>query len=83
MEQIAPSSPLAPYVSVDPERMSGQPVFTGTRVPIKTLFDYLKGGEPLSVFLDDFEGVTAEQAESVIELAARGMLDGLGPSRAA
>jgi uncharacterized protein (DUF433 family) len=39
-------------VSIDPEIMNGAPVFAGTRVPIKNLFDYIEGGEPLSEFLD-------------------------------
>lgn len=83
MEQIAPDSPLAPYVSMDPERMSGQPVFKGTRVPIKSLFDHLAAGDSLDLFLDDFEGVGREQAQAVIELAAQGMLERLNGLRAA
>jgi uncharacterized protein (DUF433 family) len=83
MERIPESSPLFPYISCDSERMSGQPVFRGTRVLIRSLFDYLKGGESLDVFLDDFEGVTREQAEGVIELAAQGMLKNLDTLRAA
>lgn len=83
MEQIPPDSPLAPYISVDPERMSGAPVFRHTRVPIQALFDYLRAGEPLDVFLDHFEGVPRELAEGVIDLAARGLLGPLEKVRAA
>jgi len=36
-------------ISIDPEVMSGTPVFTGTRVPVKNLFDYMEGGDDLSV----------------------------------
>lgn len=38
----------------DPEKMSGVPVFPGTRVPIKHLFDYLEGGDSLDYFLEQF-----------------------------
>lgn len=55
-------------IEVDPEKMSGTPVFTGTRVPINHLFDYLKSGDSLDVFLADFPTVTREQALGVIEL---------------
>ncbi|SKB71775.1 DUF433 domain-containing protein [Dyadobacter psychrophilus] len=58
-------------VSIDPEIMSGAPVFAGTRVPIKTLFDYIEGGEPLSEFLDDFPSVTKEAALTVLEMAKK------------
>ena len=60
-------------VEVDPEKMSGTPVFTGTRVPIKNLFDYLEGGDSLEVFLDHFPTVSREQALGVIE-ASRQLL---------
>ena len=52
----------------DPEKMSGTPVFFGTRVPIKNLFDYLEGGDSLDEFLDDFPTVTREQALGVLEV---------------
>jgi uncharacterized protein (DUF433 family) len=51
----------------DPEKLGGTPVFFGTRVPIKNLFDYLEAGDSLDVFLDDFPTVTREQALGVIE----------------
>ena len=56
-------------VEVDPEKMSGTPVFTGTRVPIKHLFDYLEGGDTLEIFLDDFPTVSREQVLGVLELS--------------
>jgi uncharacterized protein (DUF433 family) len=56
------------FVEVDPEKMSGAAVFTGTRVPINHLFDYLEAGDSLGVFLDDFPTVTREQALGVLEL---------------
>jgi len=48
--------------------LGGIPVFTGTRVPVKTLFDYLKANHPLEEFLDDFPTVAREQAQQVIEV---------------
>jgi len=56
-------------VSIDPEVMSGTPVFFGTRVPIQNLFDYIEGGEDLAEFLDDFPSVSREAAIAVLEMA--------------
>ena len=64
------------FVWTDPERMSGTPCFRGTRVPVKTLFDYLSGGEPLEEFLDDFPGVKREQALAAIEAAGTKLVHG-------
>ncbi len=44
-------------INIDPEILGGAPVFYGTRVPIKNLFDYLETGESIEEFLNDFEGV--------------------------
>ena len=44
-------------ISIDPDIMHGTPVFSGTRVPIKNLFDYLEGGEGIDAFLEDFPSV--------------------------
>jgi uncharacterized protein (DUF433 family) len=63
-----------PFAHSDPETMSGVPVFIGTRVPVKNLIDYLKGGHPLEEFLEDFPGVTREQALSAIECGGEAML---------
>lgn len=49
--------------------MGGVPVFVGTRVPVKTLYDYLEAGDPLDDFLNDFPSVTRDQAIAVLELA--------------
>ena len=61
-------------IEVDPEKMSGTPVFSGTRVPINHLFDYLEAGDSLDVFLDDFPSVTREQALGVLELLRERLL---------
>lgn len=49
--------------------VSGTPIFAGTRVPIKNLFDYLAGGHSLDDFLDDFPSVSREQAVKTIDMA--------------
>jgi len=53
----------------NPEIMSGEPVFRGTRVPFQALFDYLGHGNTLDDFLDDFLGVTREVAIAALEEA--------------
>lgn len=60
-------------VSIDPEVMSGAAVFAGTRVPIQTLFDYIKGDEDLSEFLDDFPSVSKDAALAVLEMARKSL----------
>ena len=61
-------------VEVNPKKLSGVPVFTGTRVPIKNLFDYLEEGDSLEVFLDDFPTVTRGQVQAVLELSREKLL---------
>ena len=51
--------------------LGGIPVFTGTRVPINTLFDYLKANHPLDDFLDDFPTVARGQAQQLIEIVKK------------
>lgn len=64
---------LFEQISIDPEVMSGTPVFSGTRVPVKTLFDYIEGGDDLAEFLDDFPSVTKEAAIIVLKMAKRSL----------
>lgn len=52
----------------DPEILGGTPVFKGTRVPVRTLFDYLSDGLSLEYFLETFPSVTREQAADVLRL---------------
>jgi uncharacterized protein (DUF433 family) len=56
-------------VSRDPEVMSGELIFTGTRVPAKNLMDYLEAGHTLEEFLDDFPTVSREQSEGYLQMA--------------
>lgn len=58
-------------ITRDDDILGGIPVFTGTRVPVKTLFDYLKANHPLDDFLDDFPTVTRQNAQQVIEVVQR------------
>ena len=58
-----------PIISRDPEVMSGTPVFSGTRVPIKAMFDYLETGESVNEFLDDYPGVSKDQVIGLLEMA--------------
>lgn len=58
-----------PVVHSDPEIQGGVPVFVGTRVPVKTLFDHLEAGDSLDVFLEDFPSVSREQAVATLNMA--------------
>lgn len=60
---------LALVVSRDPEVHSGDLVFASTRVPVDTLIDYLKGGESIDQFLEDFPTVERWQVEAFLELS--------------
>ncbi len=64
---------LSQYVEVQPDLAGGAPVFKGTRVPVKTMFDYLEE-ESLEEFLLGFPTVSRQQAEGIIELAAEKFL---------
>jgi uncharacterized protein (DUF433 family) len=55
-------------VSRDPEVMSGELVFAGTRVEVKTLVDYLRAGHALDEFLEGFPSVSREQAEGYLQM---------------
>jgi uncharacterized protein (DUF433 family) len=61
-------------VHCDPDILSGIPVFVGTRVPARTLLDYLEAGDSLDDFLDDFPTVTREQAVAALELAKQALM---------
>jgi len=61
-------------IEINPEKVSGTPVFAGTRVPIKNLFDYLEGGESLEDFLEGFPPVSREQAVAVLEMAEKSLI---------
>ena len=69
----------ASLVSRDPEIMSGALCFTGTRVPVKSLFEYLEGSSSLEEFLEDFPSVSRQRAVAVLE-AARQQLTADAPA---
>lgn len=68
-------SQLDEIVWVDPDRMSGEPCFKGTRVPIQALIDHIEGNSTLEDFLRGFPTVSREQAIRFIELAKDNLLE--------
>ena len=63
-----------PAVERSPDRVSGAWVFRGTRVPVAALFENLESGARVEEFLEWFPGVSREQAEAVLEHAARSLV---------
>ena len=63
-----------PILHSHPQILSGEPVFTGTRVPVRTLLDYVESGDSLDSFLEDFPGVRRPQAEQLLEQVHTGKL---------
>ena len=56
-------------IQIDPEIQGGTPVFVGTRVPVKTLFDYLEAGDSLATFCEDFPSVPQKLCIAALEQA--------------
>ncbi len=67
-------------VHSDPEIQGGVPVFVGTRVPVKNLFDYLEAGDSLDEFLKSFPSVTRDQAVAALELAREALAPDAHPA---
>lgn len=61
-------------VHSDPEILGGTPVFVGTRVPIQALLDFLEGGDTIEDFLDNYPGVSRDQAIAFLEEAGRALI---------
>lgn len=57
---------MSSVISVSPDILGGTPVFAGTRVPVQTLLDYLKGGENIDDFLEGFPSVRREQVLAML-----------------
>ena len=57
------------YITIDKDIQNGQPVFSGTRVPVQTLFWHLENGVSINEFLKDFPSVTEDQTIGVLEIA--------------
>jgi uncharacterized protein (DUF433 family) len=66
---------LAGVISVDPEIMHGTPCFTGTRVPVQSLLDYIEDGDTIDAFLEDFTTVRRDQAVLFLELAKEWLIE--------
>ena len=67
-----------PVIQRSPDILSGTPVFAGTRVPVKTLIDYLEAGDRLEDFLQDFPIVTRDQAVAALKIAKEALLQVAG-----
>jgi len=67
-------------IIVDPEIQSGEPIFAGTRVPVRNLFDYLEEGDSLDVFLAQFPSVRREVAVAVLEQAREALVHDANPA---
>ncbi|GBC94142.1 hypothetical protein HRbin15_02650 [bacterium HR15] len=70
-------SSLAEVVWVDTDRLSGEPCFRGTRVPLRLLFEYLQAGAPLGEFLEAFPTVSERQVATALQEAQRLLLNAL------
>ncbi len=64
----------------DPEILGGTPVFAGTRVPARILFEYLEAGDSLDVFLDQFPSVSREQAVAALAIAREVLTEDAHPA---
>jgi len=60
---------ISSVVHSNPDILGGTPVFAGTRVPVRTLLDYLAAGDTLEEFLDHFPTVSREQVVGALEQA--------------
>jgi uncharacterized protein (DUF433 family) len=61
-------------ITIDPDILGGAPVFKGTRVPVKTLFEYLENNYSLEEFLECFPSVSRELALRVLERSEQSLL---------
>ena len=62
------------FISIQPDVMHGTPCFVGTRVPVKSLFDYLEAGDSLDEFLEQFPTVSQQHAVGVLEASKEALL---------
>ena len=62
-------------INSDPDVLGGEPVFQGTRVPIKSLFDHLEAGDSIEDFLEGFPSVQREQVIALLELSQERVLE--------
>lgn len=62
-------------IQTDPEILGGTPVFSGTRVPIRSLFDHLEGGDSIDDFLEGFPSVRRDQVIALLEVSQQRVLE--------
>lgn len=74
-------TPMTPsqVVHSNPKILGGAPVFVSTRVPVRTLFEYLEGGDALDDFLNDFPSVSRDQAVAALQMG-REMIEAHAPA---
>ena len=70
----------SPRVISDPEILGGTPVFIGTRVPVRIIFEHLEAGDSLEVFIEDFPSVSRELAIQVLEDAKMALVHDTHPA---
>lgn len=61
-------------ITVDPEILGGAPVFKGTRVPVRTLFEYLENNYSVEEFLECFPSVSRDLVNKVLERSEQALL---------
>ena len=62
------------FITINPHILGGTPVFAGTRVPVRILFEYIETGETLAEFLDEFPSVSRELAQGVLQEAKQAVV---------
>jgi uncharacterized protein (DUF433 family) len=78
--EVADMQTNAEVLSRDPEVLGGTTVFSGTRVPVRNLIDYLASGQTLDEFLEDFPSVSRDHAMRVLRLAQEALVAGANPA---
>ena len=67
---------MSSVINVNPQILGGTPVFAGTRVPVESLFDYLKRGKSVTYFLEQFPTVSRQQVEQLLDEVKSTALEG-------
>lgn len=76
-ELVPRNDTRASFISIDTERLGGVPCFTGTRVPVRYLWEYLAKGKSLEQFLEDFDGVPREEILAALWSSYDKLIEGL------
>jgi uncharacterized protein (DUF433 family) len=72
---------MSSVIKIDPQIQGGTPCFAGTRVPVRSLFDYIERGRSVDYFLEQFPSVTREQVTEIIHEARKSVLQEPSPPR--